>query len=226
MQEIPLLMFTIGFTGGFGHCIGMCGPIVTSYSLAITNRSIFPHILYNLGRLSTYALLGGILGFTGSFVGITGHFKEIQKAIMIIAGGLIVLMGLGMLGWFSPIKYLENKISLFPIISKTLNSFSREPKTALFYPMGILMGFLPCGIVYAALIAAARQGMEADSHTAGMLSGAVLMLAFGLGTVPPLLILGKVIHIIGIRMRARFYMVSAVIMMVMGVIFIVRTMHH
>ena len=86
------------------------------------------------------------------------------------------------------------------------------------------MGFLPCGLVYTALIAAARHGMEADNHIAGMMSGAVLMLVFGLGTVPPLLILGKVIHIVGIRMRARLYMVSAVIMMVMGVIFIVRTM--
>ena len=71
IDTIFLLFLTTGFTVGFGHCIGMCGLIVVSLSLALGKRGILvPHLLYHAGRITTYTFLGGIVGLTGSFTSV------------------------------------------------------------------------------------------------------------------------------------------------------------
>ena len=62
MSKIYVLVFMTGLTGGVGHCVGMCGPIVASYSIALSSRSFLPHLLYGFGRVTTYAFLGATLG--------------------------------------------------------------------------------------------------------------------------------------------------------------------
>ena len=216
-------MFVTGLTGGFGHCIGMCGPVVAAYSVSLGRGSILPHLLYNLGRITTYVILGGIMGFTGSFVILAGRFQDIQKTIMIIAGMVIIGMGLGMAGILPIITRVERKLSALPMLQKVMRVFSGDITTGTYYPMGIALGFIPCGLVYTALLSSARLGMEASTHITGLLNGALLMMLFGIGTMPALLLFGKIVNIIGIKLREQLYRVSAVIMIVMGIIFILRT---
>jgi sulfite exporter TauE/SafE len=222
-NSIYFLMLTSGFLGGFGHCLGMCGPVVSSCSMAIKNKRLFPHILYNLGRISTYAFLGGIVGMTGSFLGVAGHLYGIQKYIMVFAGISIILMGIGLAGWLPVMKYIENQGTLLAnILSKLKEITSGDINTASFYSAGVLLGFIPCGLVYTALLAAASAGMEAGNHFIGFLNGILLMSLFGIGTMPAMLLLGKTINTISIKMRARLYRLSAIVMIMMGVIFIAR----
>ena len=222
-NSIYLLMVTSGLLGGFGHCLGMCGPVVTSCSVVIKDKRLFPHFLYNLGRISTYAFLGGIVGMTGSFLGIAGHLYGIQKYIMIFAGTSIILMGSGLAGWLPVIKYIEGRGTLLSnILCKLKEITSGNIKNASFYSAGVLLGFIPCGLVYTALLAAASAGMEAGNHFIGFLNGFLLMSLFGIGTLPAMLLLGKIINMISIKMRAKLYRLSAIVMIMMGVIFIAR----
>jgi sulfite exporter TauE/SafE len=83
-----------GLLGGFGHCIGMCGPVVIAYTSNLRERKYIPHFLYNLGRITTYSIIGGIMGLTGSFVGVTQFIEGFQNIVMVFIGALMVIMGL------------------------------------------------------------------------------------------------------------------------------------
>jgi sulfite exporter TauE/SafE len=216
-------MFTAGLTGGFGHCMGMCGPVVLSYSISYRKGGAFPHILYNLGRITTYTLMGGVIGFTGSFIAASDIIYGFQKTIMLVTGALILLMGLGMAGWLPLVKKIEDQPFFSSLINRALKLFPDGMTAGAFYPMGLLLGFLPCGLVYTALLTAARSGMEAGNHLAGLIQGALLMLLFGIGTMPALLLFGRIIGMAGEKIRGNLYRISAIIMIVTGIIFIART---
>lgn len=222
MNEMYILIFLTGLTGGFGHCIGMCGPVVVAYSVSIKSRTFLPHILYNAGRISTYTILGGLMGLTGTFIIITGPFQQLQKGVMIAAGLLIIIMGVGLAGWLPFMKRFERILTTLPFIRKIMGYFSGEMSIGTFYPMGIVLGFIPCGLVYTALLSSARAGMETDDPLMGLLRGAVLMLLFGVGTAPSLLLFGKIVNVLGVKLRERLYKTSAIIMIIMGVLFVVR----
>lgn len=223
IESIYILMFASGLFGGFGHCLGMCGPIVASYSVALKTKSFAPHILYNLGRVSTYVLLGGMVGMTGSFIGIAGHIQALQRFAMTLSGIVVILMGLGLAGLVPRISFMKNRGLLSLSFINKINHLSSEKLTiGSFYPIGIFLGFIPCGLVYTALIAAARTGMEAENHFSGFFDGILIMLLFGLGTMPASLLFGKIIGIIGERMRLRLYRLSAFVMILMGIIFVLK----
>jgi sulfite exporter TauE/SafE len=222
---IFVLMFVTGLTGGFGHCLGMCGPVVAAYSVALPRRSTLPHILYNLGRITTYSILGAAMGLTGSFVGIASGIQGLQKWAMVFAGAVIVLMGVSMAGVLPLVRYMENRFAFGSYLNKVRDIFSEGLSTGAFYPMGVLLGFIPCGLVYTALLAAARAGMEAPNHVEGLLTGLLVMLLFGLGTFPALLLFGKIVNVIGARLRARLYLVSSIVMIIAGLIFIFRALN-
>ncbi len=226
-HSIYVLMFTSGLLGGFGHCIGMCGPIVASYCVAITNRGLLAHFLFNYGRVTTYTVLGGIMGVSGSFLTTVAYIEDFQKGIMIFAGIVIILMGLGLAGWL-PLAWaarwtdqtLSAPASFF--VNKMRSVFSGNLPNGAFYPMGMATGLIPCGLVYTALISTARAAMEAQNPIVGGLKGMLMMLLFGLGTLPALVLFGKLVNVIGIKMRARLYKLSALVMIAMGVLFLMR----
>jgi sulfite exporter TauE/SafE len=76
LDEIYLLAFMTGLTGGVSHCVGMCGPIVASYSVAAGRPGFLPHLLYGAGRITTYAFLGGTLGLAGSLQLLSHHKRD------------------------------------------------------------------------------------------------------------------------------------------------------
>lgn len=219
-----VVMLLTGLAGGFGHCIGMCGPVVAAYSLGERNLRYLHHVLYNFGRITTYMFMGAVVGLTGSFLVLTTSIEKIQTAIMVLAGISIIIMGAAIGGWIPVRKTARSSTWLSSIIQRTMELF-KGPRTAgTYYPMGIVLGFLPCGLTYTALLAAARAAMEAENQLDGMLQGAFMLFFFGLGTTPALLLAGRVINIIGARARDKLYKLASLIMILTGVYFVVKVL--
>jgi sulfite exporter TauE/SafE len=201
----------------------MCGPIVASLSLTLKGRgAIIPHLLYNTGRITTYALLGGVMGATGSFTSVAVRIVSLQKGVMILTGILIMVMGLAMAGWIPLGAIFADYCNPGGLLSRTFSRLSETRSTVTFYPLGMLLGLLPCGAVYTALVAAARAGMEAQNTFKGCLIGGGLMLSFGLGTIPSLLIVAKLADLGWLKRRDILYKVSSVLMVVLGIYFVVQ----
>jgi sulfite exporter TauE/SafE len=222
INSIYILFFTTGVTVGFGHCIGMCGPIVISLSLNLKGGpSIWPHLFYNCGRTLTYGLLGGVVGGMASFTRFAEGIDGLQKGVMVAAGVIIILMGLAMTGWIRTSVIFRAAPPVGAFITRTFKLLLEKKKRPLMYlPIGLLLGLLPCGPVYTALLAAARSGMEAGTTLSGVLSGAGLMLCFGLGTIPALFLVSRLTDLRWLRHRERVYQIGAVLMIVVGVYFV------
>ena len=222
-ETLYLIYFSTGFTIGFGHCIGMCGPLVVSFSLNLKEKRIFvPQLLYHLGRIITYAILGGIVAAAGSLTMITAHIDKIQKVVMMFTGALIMLMGVAMAGWVPLGKIFGDHSGPGGIISKGFGRLLKVQSTLIYLPLGLLLGLLPCGPVYTALLGAARAGMDAASTHHGVLAGMGLMAAFGFGTVPALFLVAKLADLGWIKSRAIIYKIGAVLMIIVGLLFVIR----
>ena len=186
METINLLsIVTIAFLGSFGHCIGMCGGIVLAYStIKIEPKSSkvsqgVAHLLYSLGRVFTYTILGAIVGTLG---GVVVFSNTANGVMLIIAGVAMVLAGLSLMGKIKFLTLREHSFSSSSfykdIFKKVLNSKSNSS----FFILGMLNGLLPCGFVYFFAITAAS--------TASPLYGALVMMLFGLSTIPAMFGLG------------------------------------
>jgi len=226
-ETIYFVLFTTGLAVGFGHCIGMCGPIVVSLSLSLKGRSVVvPHLLYNGGRITTYGLLGGVMGATGSFTRVVASIASLQKGVMILTGILIVVMGLAMAGWIPLGVIFGDYYNPQGVLSRGFRKLSEARSTGTYYPLGMLLGLLPCGPVYTALLAAARAGMETQSTLEGLLIGVGLMLSFGLGTVVALLLIAKLADLGWLKRRDVIYKMSSVLMVIVGVYFVIRAVRY
>ena len=212
-----LLALTTGVLGGFGHCIGMCGPLVASYALVrdTERRTIFirlaPHLLYNLGRMTTYGFIGAIMGLSGSFVNVAGRLTGIQNVVAVVAGVVMFFMGLSIVGVGGTTAWIEkHNLSVLRMAQHILASSS----TLRYYPLGLLLGLLPCGPSYTVFIASAGTG--------GLYPGMLTALLFGRGTLPALLVFGAVMSSLRAALRNTIYRTSGVIVMIMGVYFLYR----
>lgn len=222
-EAIYILFLSTGFGVGFGHCLGMCGPIVVSLSLNLQGRPVFvPHLLYNAGRISTHTILSAVMGATGSFTGVAGSIAGIQKGAMIFAGVLVIVMGVAMTGLVPLGRIFGDYCNPAGVFSRGFRRFSGACSALAYYPLGLLLGLLPCGPVYTALIAAARAGMESPELVQGCFTGMGLMLAFGLGTAPALLLVARLADFRWLRWREAIYKVSSVLMIAAGVYFVVK----
>lgn len=218
-----LILFASGLAGGFGHCLGMCGPVVAAVSLSRADpRSTGPHLLYHLGRITTYGLLGGAVGLTGSLVSVSIPIEPVQRAVLVGTGVAILLMGLSLSGRFGGRFRSRNAPDLPAPFSRLLRLVSETGGPGAFFPLGLLLGLLPCGLVYTALLAAARIGMESSDPAAAFLRGFAAMALFGLGTAPSLLLLGRTVGYLGMKMRTVLYRTAALLMVLAGILFTVK----
>lgn len=183
------MAFVVGLLSSF-HCIGMCGGIMgaLTFSLPVrirsNNRQSLPFLLsYNLGRVISYIVAGALFGLFGA--GMLELFSPWvgQGGPQQLAAVVMIVIGLNIAGWLPQLNLIE-RIGV-PMWHR-LEPFGRAllPVTtlprALVY--GIVWGWLPCGLVYTMLIAAAGQGSP--------MTGAMMMLAFGLGTLPSVILTG------------------------------------
>jgi sulfite exporter TauE/SafE len=186
METVDIVsIITIAFLGSFGHCVGMCGGIVIAYSStkvqnqwSKTEQSI-SHILYSLGRITTYAILGAIFGALG---GVATFSNTANGILWLIAGTAMLLTGLSLLGKIKFLSLIEHSFSSSTWYQKNFKSLLKSQTFFSFYLLGMLNGLLPCGFVYFFAITAAS--------TASAAYGALVMIIFGLSTIPALFSLG------------------------------------
>jgi len=178
-------IITIAFLGSFGHCVGMCGGIVIAYSSAkidkgfSSQKQTFSHLLYSLGRVSTYIFFGVLFGYFGSLFSFDG---EVNTIFRMITGLIMVLAGLSLLGQIKFLTIIEHSFSTTSWYKKSFQSLIKSKSYLSFYLLGLLNGFLPCGFVYFFAVTAA--------NTASPIYGGLVMLIFGLSTIPALFSLG------------------------------------
>ncbi len=188
--ELTLIAaFMIGFLGSV-HCIGMCGGIVgvVSSGLPRGNRifsvgRLWYMLGYNAGRIVSYGLAGLIAGFLGSGAYDLFPMERVGEVGLLLSGGFMILMGLYLSDWWKGLARVEAIgarlwVSIQPLSRRLLPL--KTPWQA--FPLGLLWGWLPCGLVYATLVWAL--------FTASPYHSMILMLAFGAGTLPMLLLLG------------------------------------
>ncbi len=212
-----VLAASTGLLGGFGHCAGMCGPLVGSIGLVAgprvgPRRAFLGQLLYNAGRVTTYACIGAVMGLSGSFVNVAGRLAGLQDAVSIVAGIVMILMGLGAAGVAGWLRGAEQRIAAR--VLGALGSIVEGGGTGRLYAVGLLLGFLPCGLSYSAFVGAAGTG--------GLVQGLLFALAFALGTVPALLAVGSVSALLSPRLRGLLYRVGGVAVMVVGALFLAR----
>ena len=184
MIEFSLLTALLaGLLGGV-HCVGMCGGIVAAFSLRPGGPTPGPglHLAYNLGRVLSYMLFGALAGALGGSLEIA-KFLPVQTLLYVLAQVVMILLGLYLAGLSQSVLVFERAGSVLwravkPLFQKLLPVRS-VPQAVV---AGMAWGWLPCGLVYSVLVSA----LAAGSAT----SGAALMLAFGLGTLPNLLGMG------------------------------------
>ena len=192
----PLLSALIlGLLGG-GHCLGMCGGLMSALTLAIPPdqraRRLRLLLAYNLGRILSYAAAGLLIGLAGWAVA----SSPAAMLLRVLAGLLLIAMGLYLAGWWSGLTRIEAVgrhlwRHLQPLASR-LMPVSSLPRALL---LGAVWGWLPCGLVYSTLLWASSQGSPGES--------ALLMLAFGLGTWPVLLATGMAAERLTALLRRR-----------------------
>ena len=175
-------VFVTGLLGGV-HCAGMCGGIIGALSGPAGSPRLSHHLAYNLARVTSYALAGAVAGTLGGLGLLLNGVLPVQLALYVLAVVMLVAMGLYLTG-VSNVATVMERAGL--VLWRRLHPLTRQLLPADTLPralgLGLLWGWLPCGLVYAILATALLSGNPLD--------GAAIMVAFGLGTVPNLLLAG------------------------------------
>ncbi|MBP1841566.1 sulfite exporter TauE/SafE family protein [Formosa algae] len=203
--------FIFGLLGSF-HCVGMCGPI--AFMLPVDRSNTFKKVsqifTYHFGRLLAYSIIGLVFGFLGKGLYVFG----LQQKLSIIIGVLLIVIVLLPYNTFS--KYNFSK-PIFKVISKVKKGMgvALQKKTAdTFLTIGFLNGFLPCGLVYMAVLSSIA--------TAHPLQGALYMFLFGLGTIPLMTTAIYFGNMLSALAKKRIQKMIPVFVIIIGVLFIIR----
>jgi len=188
------LVFALGLAASL-HCVQMCGPIVISYSVSLKRDMMLAHLSYNAGRVITYSALGALAGAAGSGIGMLGKMAGLASAARLLAGGAMVVTGILMLRVL-PRKVLVQveRRGVMALFSRSIGRLLVSSRALGKFGLGLMLGFLPCGLIYGALLKAVE--------TARPLAGAFTMAAFGMGTAVALLAMGMASSFAGLRMGA------------------------
>lgn len=165
--------FILGLVGSL-HCVGMCGPLTLLLPKNASSKTRFltGRLIYNLGRVSTYALLGILIGFVGEQVAVFVSQKWVS-----ISFGILIIVGLLVYRFFNnSLRFVYFNSHLNNWVSSFFGKAGKRPFFVSQYAFGLVNGLLPCGMVYAALAGAFLQVQVWE--------GGVYMLLFGLGTLP------------------------------------------
>jgi sulfite exporter TauE/SafE len=215
-----LLVFAAGFVGSF-HCIGMCGGFACALGRGPRGgygATIWRHMLYNSGRLTTYCFVGGLSGALGQLIctrqGTTatllgGSLNAAEQVLAIVAGLLMIAMALQFFGMLQAFHRLAIGFggSTFAMSLRSLLTTSNRAAPLAF---GVFNGFLPCPLVYAFAAEAVSTGQA--------LPGFLTMASFGLGTFPALLMMGGVGQVLAPAWRQRGVWLAGSCILLLGVI--------
>ena len=202
------VLLSTGLLTGLSHCVGMCGPLVGAFAMrrrAERRELSTPLVLFQLGRLSTYLLLGAILGTAGYFL--ASLIREWQGVLAVGLGLLLALLGLSLLGLL-PLQHWLTSATLTRTVAGWIKRLNGSNHPAAPFGLGLANGLLPCGPVYALSLLAATSGDP--------VKGAAIMLIFGLGTLPAMLGIGLSISHLSVRLRSGLFRVAAVLVVLVG----------
>jgi len=185
MVEFSLIaVFLVGLLGGV-HCLGMCGSIVGVFTAQVPKQAArWPfHLAYSSGRVASYALAGALVGAVGQAGLLLRDAVPVQLLLFALSSIMLIVLGSYLAGKWGAVRQLER---LGGGLWKRLQPYTTRLLPVNTVPralgLGALWGWLPCGLVYSVLLSALASGSA--SH------GALIMLAFGLGTLPNLLAIG------------------------------------
>lgn len=201
--------YSIGILGSL-HCVGMCGPIALSLPIhTLPNfQKWWVILLYNFGRTLTYAFLGLTFGIIGQ----TFSFFKIQRALSITAGIVLLLFLFGQIDKIQSLKIFNKFTSSIKVaLSKQLQS---QNKRFSYLFIGILNGFLPCGLVYLGLTSAVSTG--------SMLKSSLLMIGFGLGTIPLMILVMVFGKFISLKLRRIINKILPILIFLLAILLILR----
>lgn len=209
-------LFLLGILGT-GHCVGMCGPLI--FAFPARSGGVRAHLFYHLGRISTYTAIGGVMGALGAglsqLAGRSGldplaWIARLQVGFSLLAAAFLLVFGLARLEIIQEPPWMSLAApEKIPGFHRILRSARNRPSGSGMFLLGLVLGFLPCGLSFAAFARALPAG--------GFLRGALMVLAFGLGTLPGLLLLGTGASGIARRYRRHSDILSGVVMIAMAV---------
>ena len=206
--------FTIGIVGSL-HCVGMCGPLAMAmpYKAPTHLQTGLNIAQYHLGRILTYALLGGLIGLLGKGIFLAG----MQQALSIITGVLLVIAAFLSLRVTS--RMINNSFAqgfYFKVKSGMGRLLKSGSSTSLLL-IGMLNGLLPCGLVYMAIVGAMTTG--------SVINGMAYMALFGAGTVPLVLLASFAGTFANMRLRNTLRKLTPVFLVCFGALLIMRGMN-
>lgn len=190
------------------HCVAMCGGINLSQSVSGEDKATLRRgLLYNLGRLTGYALIGALLGLAGETVSVTLRARGV---VGLLAGVVMLLMGVQMLLRFRPLRRWTPKLPGWVI--RTLTALrSRGP-----FAVGMVNALMPCGPLQSMQVYAVAAG--------GPLAGALSMFFFCLGTIPLVLLTGGVAGLLKRKWKRRVTQVSSALLVLLGLVMVVNNL--
>lgn len=203
--------FIIGLVGSL-HCVGMCGPIAMalphqgSYRWVATGRLL----LYHLGRITTYALLGILIGFFGKGLLLAG----MQMYVSIGLGALLLLVALFSINVEAQLVRLGFMRRFQQKVRTHMGRLLKSKHPGALYGLGMLNGLLPCGLVYMAIVGAVATG--------SIWLGSAYMALFGAGTLPLMLLTSVAGQFIDVKWRNRLRRLTPVFLILFAVLFISR----
>lgn len=210
-QAAIISAFTIGVLGSF-HCIGMCGAIAFSLPLKEDNSwsRLLGGMLYNIGRITTYGILGAVFGILGQNLSLAGFQQGLSIAL-----GILLLVALFFPKFLQKIKDNNSRFAQFQLwVRNQMGRLFKSGAVSALFGIGFLNGLLPCGLVYVAIAGAIATGNG--------LWGMFYMILFGLGTMPMMLLVSQFRSLISVSIRNKMRQVVPVFVGVMAVLFIIR----
>lgn len=191
----------------------MCGGFIVAYSSAKIEPNsssltqLFSHFLYNLGRVFSYVLIGASLGYFGQNI----SYSEVAAGyVYFFVGIFMVLMGFSLMGKLKFLTSIESSLALHPKVKEIFSNLIKSKKKSSFFYLGMLNGFLPCGVVYFFAVSAIAS--------ASWYKGAIIMVIFGISTIPVLFGLGFFVGFLkSINFRELMVKISSIIVILYGI---------
>jgi uncharacterized protein len=224
-----LVPFIAGFAGSL-HCLGMCGPVVLGYSLqlntlpavsfAASGRQgvLSHHLAFQAGRIGVYGLFGALSGGIIGLAGLQGILPNVRVGVTLLAGTLMVLLGLGLLHVLPLSRSLSSPGKGTSFFGRLFSALITSKRLSSRVALGAACGFLPCMLSWAMVVKAAATGT--------LLSGFSTMTLFGLGTCPALLFTGLLASHVSLALRIAGQRVAALSVISMGVLLLIKAARH
>lgn len=201
----------LGLAGSF-HCIGMCGPIAFVLPVDRSSKSklSFQTFLYHFGRLISYSIIGILFGFIGKGLYLAGF----QQRLSILVGVLMIVIVIIPASIFNKFNFSKPLYRIIGKIKQQLGLYLNKKSNKSLFLIGFFNGFLPCGLVYMALIGSISTG--------NALNGGLYMFLFGLGTIPLMTAAILLGNFVNLTVRKKIQKAIPVFVVIIGILFILR----